>query len=92
MGGHAWLPDGWLRAAACVGPRGCLGCRARQPGLSCAASWVVVCGLLGCCSWLPGWLHARQGWRNELKPGGATFDFSFSFTGAFRACDVMTCL
>ena len=47
-----------------------------------------------------------QGWRNDLKPGGATFEFSFTmltrrrfapprsqlFAGAFRACDIMTSL
>ena len=45
-----------------------------------------------------------QGWRNELKPGGATFEFSFtmlsrqrfapprshSFTGAIRARNITT--
>ena len=44
-------------------------------------------------------VDVRKGWRNELKPGGATFEFSFtmlsrrrfapprshSFTGAFQA-------
>ena len=47
---------------------------------------------------------SHQGWRNELKPEGATFEFSFTmlsrrrfapprshpFTGAFRARNIMT--
>ena len=50
------------------------------------------------------WRPCYQAWRNELKPGGATFEFSFamlsrwrfapprshSFTGAFRAHVIMT--
>ena len=53
-----------------------------------------------------GGMGQMQGWRNEFKPGGATFEFLFtmlfrrrfapprshSFTGAFQACNIMTSL